>query len=321
MIRRLLLAVAAAVAAFETAAAQPADPGLLAERIAVADSDEYAAAPPRSLRGVTAPLLAYRLYDAPAALEFVFEATNDSPNPIVVDQRRLRDGISLVFSDDARQLPVIVQWVNEVLEFGLDNPTATSEGLPIGIQAREMAQWRFTVSRADGQPFEFGNYIVKLRVDVKDAVRGADGGEWRGRHTAQGEGHIVISIQPPISTAERVSRQALIASRAHRLHDINAELAAWTRAAAEDPGNRSLDSKIALLYLVMGRYPEAARAWEAIAARVGYRSEVADSLATAYLGIGDEARARQVLRQSGKDEASLTASVGELRKRLHGRVP
>src|SRR5678815_1855135 len=98
MKRRLGVACALIATACVTSFAQHRDAGLLVELLALSDSDEFMARAPETLLR-EASLVGWRLYDTRDSLEFLFEATNESLERIVVDQLRLRDGIKLTMSD------------------------------------------------------------------------------------------------------------------------------------------------------------------------------------------------------------------------------
>ena len=125
----------------------------------------------------------------------------------------------------------------------------------------------------------------------------------------------IVSVKAPTTTAETARRWGIAATAARERGDNEAALQALRRAADADP---SLTDNLAVLYLATGRYKEAAAGYERIVARRGLNQDdlATKFLAQAYVGLGDERKASEVLLKGGVPPGSMAEELTKLRDRV-----
>jgi tetratricopeptide (TPR) repeat protein len=101
------------------------------------------------------------------------------------------------------------------------------------------------------------------------------------------------------------------------MRDAHAEAAeAYARALAADQTDNEAKSRLASMLVMVGRYSEAIPLYEQMIRNFvpGRGASTVRMVARAYLGIGDEQKAVQVLRQDGLPIDQIGDTVSELRR-------
>ncbi len=279
--------------------------GLLRIGIDMPDTDEF-------YRDLTA---GHRSYVELNSVHFVISMVNESSVPVAVDQARLRQVITARVATSA-DVPVSLRWLR-FQAFTPDTPLPRSENGTAVIEAREAATWTVSITRDDGLPFTWGEYLVLLNVgSLRNAVSTPDGGTWGGRVMEGGAYKRLVSIKPPATSAETGRRWGIAAGAARQRGDNEAALDAMARAADADP---SLRDNLAPLYLATGRYKEAIASYERIAARDGLRDLTAKFLAQAYIGVGENGKAMQALEKGRVPPEEVANEFARMRQRVSDR--
>ena len=266
--------------------------------------------------GLTRPDLQqeHRSYVELDALRFSILATNESAMPLVVDQAKLRQTLTASLGNEVGT-PVDVRWLDDIQSYGVDQPVIAPVSVPVLIKPGEFARWTVVIRQPGGQPFTWGEFPLKLTVgSLRPAISTPDGGRWNGRLTEPGTYRRLVVVRAPTTPAETARRWSIAANEARERGDDEAALQAGLRAAGADP---SLQDSLALLYLATGRYKEAAASYERVVARRGGQDDLAAKLlAQAYVGLGDERKASEVLLKSGVPAGDMAQELTKLRDRV-----
>lgn len=282
------------------------DSGLLRVTIVMPDTDEF-------YRNDT---VGHRSYVELDTMTFTITMTNGSTMPVAVDQAKLREAYTVRVRTDF-DIPVALRWVR-YRAFDPDTPLPVSEDAAVRIQPREAGTWTVVVQRLDRLPFTWGEYTVSLTVgSLRQVVSTPNGGIWGGRLMDNGTYRRLVSVKAPTRPAETARRHAIASSQAYRRGDYETALQSMIQAAAADP---SLEENVASIYLAAGRYEEAVAGFERAAARRGLHGPLTLELAQAYVGIGDEIKASQVLIKGGVPQDAVGGELDRMRKRVSDRA-
>jgi tetratricopeptide (TPR) repeat protein len=297
---RAALAVVAATIMFATPSDAVAQPGALAYRIQFPLGTEE--------RTSANDPLTWRVYTEPHEFQFKVSFTNESSEPVLIAQSRLRD-VFAVGVDRGSEIAVRVEWL-------------VSAADPVRIDPGKLASWTVTVSRADGQAFTAGLYSITRRFqDFRDAVSTIDGKAWGGR-VPDGTGELAVIVKPGNTPAERALHHMLVAQAADAAGDFDAALESYERAAVEDPSDGQASLGMADMYLLHARYREALSLYQDLAARPGFaRDRIAPFLAQAYVGAGDLASAVSVLQALGLSADEVSTALENMRRRVAENPP
>jgi hypothetical protein len=232
----------------------------------------------------------HRLYDAPRELGVSLAMSNDSGAELEVDYQRLQERVRVSVIGD-REIPVIAAW-------------------PLG--AGSARAWTITLTRKDGQPFAVGRYKIDVSIAAAYEVMRAPGGKRLRGVEHQSVGAFVV-IQPPANARERAAAYRLLGKR-KVVEDPAEGLRLFVLAAEADPTDRGALVDLGRAYVQTRRCRDAIRVFERALRPLDGHSVVPDALAHAYVCVGDEKRAAQVLRESGRSEERITDSLERFRK-------
>jgi hypothetical protein len=201
-----------------------------------------------------------------------------------------------------------------LLAEGMDGDPLLAEG------RKTMVVWIVAATQPDGRPFAPGRYRFELEQhDIRSAIVTAQGGPlpdeglrpWSGVT----RGHLELRITAPSTPAEVA---AMYVQRGVVAFDrTQFEEAATLYRQAVDVHPADAGGALHLLggtYLKMGRYAEAIPVLQRLP--IQGQKLVQAYLAEAYVGVGNEAEAMNLLRRNGWPEADVAARIDDLRARV-----
>jgi hypothetical protein len=292
--------------------AQSSDEGAVSLDFVIADSEELPAPPVR-----------WRLYGEPRQLRFRFSVANDTDTsnvPFLLDTEGIRPTVGLIVEREA-EIPITLQWLDEEVTLNSE-PFALPSGSPwVRLEPDQYLGWTIVAERADGQPFESGQYYLTSGfVGVRSAVRHVDGTPWRGR-VPEGVGQRTFVVGPPTSTTERVRMHEIAASAAKARGDTAQALSEYTQLLQVDPGNVNAQLMIGHLHYQAGRYRDAITWWERAAPNLHRDRPHSIRLAAAYVGAGQDGRAIEVLQAAGLSDEAIATELERWRRAAAERPP
>jgi hypothetical protein len=217
--------------------------------------------------------------------------SSDSGTELEVDYQRLQERVRVSVTGD-REIPSVATW-----------PSGT------GSTRR---QWTITLTRKDGQPFAVGRYKINVSVAAAyEVMRAPDGKRLRGVEHQSVDAFVVI--QPPANAQERAAAYRLLGKR--KLVEDPAEgLRLFVLATEADPTDRGAMLDLGRAYVQTRRCRDAIPVFERALRPLHAHSVIPDALAHAYVCVGDEKRAAQVLREIGRSEEHITDTIERYRK-------
>jgi len=280
----------------------------------VADSEQLPAPPVR-----------WRLYGEPRQLRLKVSVTNryTSRVPVLVETDSVKSTFGLIVERQT-EIPVTLQWLDGTLTVN-EEPTALPPGSSwVRLEPSQQLAWTIVADRADGQLFESGQYYLTVGfAGVRSAVRNVDGTPWQGR-MPESVGQWSLFVAPPTSTIERVRMHEIAADAAKARGDTAQALSEYTQVLELDPTNVNAQLMIGHLHFMAGRYRDAIAWWERVAApnpRGGAQVQQAISLAGAYVGAGQDARAIEVLEAAGLSVDQIATELERWRRAAIERPP
>lgn len=257
-----------------------------------------------------------RVFARPEAFPVQVVVSNGTNRNILLDPRLARQALSPSLAWAGSSLNTDVAWQDGVLVAGEPEArTLGDEAVPLapGMSARLTV----TLTRRDGEPLDEGDYTVRVTTTTfRRAILREDGAPFDGRVLVpDGVRTKSVTVALPRSAREQAEAHLVEASDAFARKDNDRLLAAYRAAAQAAPSLRSeLDALIGVTYMGMRRYREAAESFERAFANTGLvPGDVIVDLAHAYLGAGDEANARRVLRQVGYSDDRVNTEITKLR--------
>lgn len=192
--------------------------------------------------------------------------------------------------------------------------------LPIRLAPNESVTAVVIVSF--GFPIEVGKHQILMDLKrAKPLAREADGSAWKGRLLERGS--IDLDVRPVLSSQDRSGMHRVEAVRALRRKDYEESARQFQLMAEASPGNPLAFTWLGKSLMHLGRFSEAARAFEQALQhmRRGPVTLPARDLALAYAASGRESDAEQVLRRyhSSEEAHQLLQQVREAAKRLQSR--
>ena len=241
---------------------------------------------------------------------------NTSDDAVFAHQGLISSGIRLSVQSDV-VIPTEVEWDQWAQMSGEPRAPAVL-GQPILLDSKKSVAWTLRVRRADGAVFAAGKYKISLAISLAGAFRMLDGRS--GRDPAPRETDLTIVVQPPTSQRETALMHRTKGSRLLETGDTASALESFVRAVVADPGDDSNRAAVGAAYIGLNRYLEAIQVFQDLWPRYrGPRDMVPRFLALAYVGVGNDQRASEVLREAGVPQSRVVSEIAELRKRVRDR--
>lgn len=262
--------------------------------------------------------LNFDLFGTRASADLVFAFQNDSEDIIVVPAS-FPDQISLTLERDGRAFPMKVQWVSTEVSRADDEFASVTFAAPLTVEPEGVLRLTARLTPQGRDVFPAGTYVVSLNtMKAADRIERARGGPWRGHHP--GEGTVTINIIDP-QTPEELRRADLTAGNdALSRDDAASAVKHFEELVRRNPADLEAQAGAGQAYLDLKRYKEAAAAFELVlpSLRRGERSLLYTQAAFAYLALGQDGRAQQILTAAYGAE-SAKRQLAELREALRGR--
>jgi tetratricopeptide (TPR) repeat protein len=260
------------------------------------------------------PVRVRRIYGEPRQLRFGFSITNryTSKVPVLVDTGTIKRTVGLILERET-ELPVAFQWLDGQITVN-EEPTALPPVSWVRLDPKESLGWTIVAERADGRPFERGQYYLTAGfMGVRSAVRTTEGTPWRGK-VSEGIGQWSLLVGPPTSSAERVRMHEIAGGAAMGRGDLERALAEYTQLLEVDPANVNAQVYIGHIHAQSGRYREAITWWERVAPNARGDSHHPVRLAYAYVAAGEDDKAGEVLRAAAFDEERVALELDRARR-------
>jgi predicted Zn-dependent protease len=177
--------------------------------------------------------------------------------------------------------------------------------------------WTIVLTRKDGQAFTAGEYKIDISMTAAyELMRTPSGKALRGiEHQSAG---LFVLIKEPTNAREKSAAYRLLGKR-KLAADASEGLRFLVLATQADPTDLGALIDLAHAYVKTGRCREAIPIFERGVQRLkdrraGQHNTLPYSLAHAYVCVGNEQRAAQVLREGGVSEESLKDTIARFRK-------
>jgi tetratricopeptide (TPR) repeat protein len=212
---------------------------------------------------------------------------------------------------DTAPIDVAIAWA------AVGSWVASGQAAPVGseqeiqLQPGDWLEWRASVRREDSGSWTRGNY--ECAIDMASALRtlSSDGRSWRGR--AVTEGKLTIQIADGTTLAARKAERAEQAARSLADGQPQAAVGHYQAMVQADPTDRAGYAGLGLALVAARQFKEAVAALEvALPSAIQEKSSIPETLAYAYVAIGDQANAARVLRMV-VPESQVTARLDRLR--------
>ena len=260
-----------------------------------------------------APPVGWRLYGEPRQLQFRAGVANyPSKAPVLIDTEGIQTTVGLIIERET-EIPITLRWIDGQITVN-EEPTALASGSSwVRLEPRETLGWTIVAERADGRPFESGQYYVTSGfAGVRSVVRNIDGTNWQGK-VSEGIGQWSLLVRPPTSAAERVRMYEIGAEAAKRRGDTARALSEYAQLLEVDPANANAQISMGSIHFFAGRYGDAITWYERAAQKVR-DSHHATRLAMAYVGAGQDHKAVDVLRAAGFSDERVATELEQARR-------
>lgn len=247
-----------------------------------------------------------------ASVDMKWTFKNDEgTDAITVVPATLQSQIKLAITRGATPIGVDLTWATAGSWVASGLAAAVGSAEAVELQPGDWLEWRVSARRADASSWTLGKY--ECAIDMTSALRtlSSGTGPWRGRAVAQGKLSIVI--------AEGDSADSL--KKVHAIRGAEALVNGQPEAAAEqyrmllqiDPTDPAGLAGLGLALVAARQFKEGAAVLESVLPSIlDKRSLIPETLAYAYMALGDEANAARVLRLV-VPESQLTSRLDRLR--------
>ena len=238
----------------------------------------------------------HRVYDLPHELTVSLSMSNESGMDLAVDYPRLPGRVRFSVTG-AEDIPVVATW-------------------PANAGPNQLG-WTIVLTRKDGQAFSAGKYKIDISVRaVYELMRTPSGKPLRGiEHQSTG---LFVLIKEPANAREQSAAYRLLGKRT-LAEDASEGLRLLVLATHADPTDLGALLDLAQAYVKTGRCRDAIPIFERAVQRskdrpAGRHNTFPYLLAHAYVCVGNEQRAAQVLREGGVSEERLKDTIARFRK-------
>jgi len=247
----------------------------------------------------------FRIYGTPDQLTLALVVANRSARSVTLTQQMFSSHVRVSVVGADAVVPVTVTWLPEALGIGgaLD-PRLVLPTEPVQVDVRRTVEWRVVLRPIDTAGFAAREYAVKIDFSDEMAARSA-------MHATQ----LTVFASPARNDDERASeyhflgRKALVEGRF-----VEARGYLQSARAVKPSGSVGL-VELAITHLWLKEYRRAIIVLEQLPPSHGH-SAVPQTLALAYLGVGDDYKAAQVLRRAGMSSPDVVSELDRLRRRV-----
>jgi Flp pilus assembly protein TadD len=239
----------------------------------------------------------FRLYGPQRSIDLKWTFKNEEgPTSIVVVPQTFHSQIQIRVTNDKTTVPVAVVWNSSGLRTvagAADRPPAANA---IELKAGEWYEWSTSVRRQDSALWTVGDY--ELSMDLASAIPAltTDGSApWRGRAVTAWT--VTFSIVEPTTLTERKTSRRIDAAEALAAGRPQVAVEHYRAAIQLDPADTTAQGGLGLALVAARQFKEAIAPLEAaLPSALKEKSSIPDTLAYAYVSIGDEVNAARVLR-------------------------
>jgi tetratricopeptide (TPR) repeat protein len=181
--------------------------------------------------------------------------------------------------------------------------------------------WILAATQPDGRPFAPGRYRFEIEwPDIRPAIVTTTGeplppnwvpGQWL---SGLSKGHLELLMTAPSTPAEVAAMYVQRGQVAFERRQFDEAVALYRQAIDAHPSDAGMPlQRLGVTYLAMGRYDEALPVLQRLPIRI---LAIQAYLAEAFVGIGNEAEAVDLLRRNGWSQADVVARIDDLRARV-----
>jgi hypothetical protein len=249
----------------------------------------------------------FRIYGTPDQLTVALTSVNDTAAPMSLNQAMFIGHVRFsVVGADA--VPVTVTWLPEawwVAEARGPTPILPNQTFDVGTDRG--IEWRVVLRPAEADRFAAGQYFVN--IDSSDEMPAH-----RSIHN-----QLAVFVGPAQNDGERADEYSFLGRKAlldGRLLEARDHL---LRARAAKPSGSVALFDLGVTHLRLKEYREAIRAFEQLLSQLPPLREfsaIPGYLAHAYVGAGNDAKAAQMLQQTGLTGRDVVLELDRLRRRV-----
>jgi hypothetical protein len=247
----------------------------------------------------------FRIYGTPDQITLTLTTVNETARPIALNQAMFTSHVRFSALRTNAAVPVTAAWLPEAWWVrGALGPTAVLPNETFEVATNRGIEWRVVLRPTDGRPFVAGQYLVNIELSDEMASRSII----RGMQLA-------VLASPPRNDDERAAEYLFSGRNSLRKGQLLEARVYFQRALAANPATRGALFDLAVTHLRLKEYREAIAGFEQFLPVVE-RSPLPGYLAEAYVGVGDDGKASQILRQNGKSERDIVVELDRLRRRV-----
>jgi hypothetical protein len=260
----------------------------------------------------------FRLYAVPTEIVTSIALFNETMGPsaaIVVDKEAFRRNLRIALEQPA-DLGVTIRWLPFAAS-SVGGPTSESTRVTV-FPGRGTALRAAITPRAGGR-FLPGSYTV--RVELEDIASVASSAA--AQPVPRPRPHITpLTIVEARTAEDRAKASRQLGRAAMKKGQLEQAETYFLRAADEQGGGLAGLTDLGEIYLRRGKYRQAIECFERLMPTVlSGSSAVPQMLAEAYVGVGDEPRALQVLERLGMPTEFVATEMERYRQNVSQRNP
>lgn len=261
--------------------------------------------------------LTWDMFSAQTHFDLEFTFKNEETDGGVLVPPGFFAAIELSLLTGKNRVPVTITWKR------VQNlPTADPVDVPLNksfvVPADRLFKALAEVRPANSTSFEAVTYVVALNMEraVSQLNFSNDMTPWRGRYVTEGE--IVIHCVPPNTATDVKRHRFLEGGLALDRNDPDDAIKHYSEILRLDFADPGAHYGIGEAYRELGRFREAAREFEYVAASVPEKSLIYADLAYVYVALGDVRKAESFLRHTVPRER-IPAFIERIKEDLKAR--
>jgi len=256
----------------------------------------------------------FRVYETPDELQLILGLSNDTSTSFVLTQEAVEQAVSIVLVSSETEIPATFTWSLRRIGLSLP-PTSPSES--IDIPSGSGATWNVSVRRQDSRAFVANRYSLLLTYHPIAATSASDPTQKVTPRLGFSKTSVFAVTGPAITDSERAAAHRYSGQKALLSGDNVAAIRAYQESLKLEAENLVALSGLGWALLQSGRFAEAVDVLELRLKKsdgaLG-RSLLPSHLATAYVGAGNELRARDVLQKAGYTSDAVEIEIARLRE-------
>jgi tetratricopeptide (TPR) repeat protein len=246
----------------------------------------------------------FRVYGTPDQLTVALVIANETTRPIAVNQEMFSHQVRFSVVGTSA-VPIAVTWLPEAWWVaGALGPTPVLPDERFEVGASRTVEWRVAIRPTQADRFAGGQYLVKIELSDEMAARSTTHGT-----------QLAVTTGLARSDDERAAEYLFLGRRALKDGRLLEARDYLQRARTANPATSVALFELAVAHLQLREYREAIATFEQLHP-VREQSSIPGYLAEAYVGLGDDGRATQVLRRAGMSSRDIVSELDRLRRRV-----